>query len=146
MMTPEPPPEPARAVEANAELLPETEAAPPPLPPRPAPGRGGFWTRVPALTRPRIVAAIAVALATDGLQLALGPLGWVGADQILDTVAMLLTMGLLRFHVLLLPTFVVEALPVIDTLPTWTGCVGVVLALRKRAEMGKGGPEPRTTR
>jgi len=35
---------------------------------------------------------------------------------------------------LLLPTFVVEFLPLVDLLPTWTGCVAVVVALRKRQQ------------
>jgi hypothetical protein len=41
---------------------------------------------------------------------------------------------LLGFHPLLLPTFVVEFLPVADMLPTWTGCVALVVALRKRQQ------------
>jgi hypothetical protein len=36
------------------------------------------------------------------------------------------------FHPLLLPTFVLELIPVADLLPTWTGCVAVVIALRRR--------------
>jgi hypothetical protein len=35
---------------------------------------------------------------------------------------------------LLLPTFVLEFLPVADMLPAWTGCVAVVIALRKRQQ------------
>jgi hypothetical protein len=43
-------------------------------------------------------------------------------------------MWILGFHILLLPTFVVELIPVADMLPTWTGCVIAVIALRKRGQ------------
>jgi len=79
-----------------------------------------------------MVFACAVAVVTDLVQLLLGPLGWAFADQALDIVAMVLTSRALGFHPLLLPTFVLEFLPVTDMLPTWTGCVAIVLALRKR--------------
>ena len=88
--------------------------------------------RVPPLRPWRIAAAFAVAIGVDGAQLLLGPLGWWPADQGLDLVAMALMIWLLGFHPLLLPTFVIEFLPVADVLPTWTGCVGLVVALRRR--------------
>jgi hypothetical protein len=86
------------------------------------------------LTRTRVLTAYAVAAAVDVLQILGGPLGWVFVDQALDVVAALLMWRLLGFHPLLLPTFVVEFLPVADLLPTWTGCVAVVVALRKRQQ------------
>ena len=89
---------------------------------------------VPRITPGRMYFALAVALATDGLQMLLGPLGWFLVDEVLDGVAMVLTCGALGFHLLLLPTFLLEMLPVADWLPTWTGCVAMVLMLRKRAE------------
>ena len=49
-----------------------------------------------------------------------------------DVVAMALTVRLLGFHLLLLPTFAVELIPVVDTLPTWTACVAAVIFLRSR--------------
>ena len=49
-------------------------------------------------------------------------------------VTAVLMWRLLGFHPLLLPTFIVEFLPVTDLLPTWTGCVAVVVALRKRQQ------------
>jgi hypothetical protein len=55
-------------------------------------------------------------------------------DQALDAVAAVLMWRLLGFHPLLLPTFVVEFLPLADMLPTWTGCVALVVALRRRQE------------
>ena len=79
-------------------------------------------------------AALAVAVGADGLQLLLGPLGWVFIDQAIDVAAMLLTMWLLGFHILLLPTLVAELVPLVDDLPTWTACAAAVIALRKREQ------------
>jgi len=89
------------------------------------------------LTRSRIRSAYAIAIATDVLQIALGPLGWVGTDEVLDIAAMILTTRLIGFHPLLLPTFAVELVPFIDMLPTWTACVALVVAMKK-----KQGPPP----
>lgn len=82
------------------------------------------------LTIKRIIAAVAFALVADGLQIVFQvvPL----APEIIDVIAMAVTTWLLGFHLLLLPTFAVEFIPVIDMLPTWTGCVLAVIALRKR--------------
>jgi len=88
----------------------------------------------PLLTPLRTRLAYAVAVGTDLLQLGLGPLGWYGADEILDVIATALTWWLLGFHPLLLPTFVIEFLPMTDILPTWTGCVALVVATRKRQQ------------
>jgi hypothetical protein len=84
------------------------------------------------LTRSRVHAAYAVAVATDVLQFVLGPFGWAFSDEILDVLALIATSRLLGFHPLLLPTFVVELFPVIDVLPTWTGCVALVVAMRRK--------------
>jgi hypothetical protein len=83
-------------------------------------------------TQHRVRLAYAVAISTDILQFALGPLGWAFADEILDVIAAFVMWRLLGFHPLLLPTFVIEFLPVSDLLPTWTGCVATVTALRRR--------------
>jgi hypothetical protein len=96
--------------------------------------------QVPTLTRSRITTAYVAAVVTDGLQLLAGPLGWMAFDQALDVAAAVLMWRLLGFHPLLLPTFVVEFLPVTDLLPTWTGCVALVIALRKRQQRSI--PEP----
>jgi len=89
---------------------------------------------VKTLTRSRIGLAFAVAMAADVMQFALGPLGWTFLDEGLDVVAMIAVSLLIGFHPLLLPTFLLEALPLVDMLPTWTACVAVVVALRKRAQ------------
>jgi len=84
------------------------------------------------LTPFRIGLAFAVAIFADGLQLLLGPLGWTFFDEIIDVVAMVFEIALLGFHWLLLPTFAVEFIPVADLLPTWTGCVALVVSMRKK--------------
>jgi len=113
---------------------------------------GGVWTRiqqhlprllqVPRLSSGRIAAAFVVAVVVDGGQLVLGPLGWSLLDEILDVAAMVAISLLLGFHPLLLPTFVIEIFPVADVLPTWTGCVGLVVGLRHRAQLRKDTPPP----
>ena len=90
--------------------------------------------RAKPLTPARIGWAMAIAVIADGIQFMAGPLGWVGFDQAVDVVAMILTSLVLGFHPLLLPTFVVELVPLVDLLPTWTGCVGAVVLLRKRSQ------------
>jgi hypothetical protein len=94
----------------------------------------------PVLTRNRIRLAYAVAIAADALQLLLGPFGWTFADEIIDIIAMILTWRTIGFHPLLLPTFVVEFIPVFDMLPTWTACVALVVSLRKKPQEPKTPP------
>lgn len=90
--------------------------------------------QAPFLTPRRVRLAYLCAVATDALQLLLGPIGWTFADEALDIVAALLLSRFLGFHPLLLPTFALEFLPVADMLPTWTACVALVVALRKREQ------------
>ena len=100
--------------------------------------------QVPQLTPLRMALALLVALAIDGLQFFLGPFGWIFVDQGLDVVGMVLTNWILGFHFLLLPTFIVKLVPVLDELPTWTACVVAVIALRKREQaVAKSPPEIR---
>lgn len=90
--------------------------------------------RAPPLTRPRMVLAMGVAVAADGLQLLLGPFGWEGADQAIDCVAMVLISKIIGFHILFLPTFIIELVPLVEDLPTWTACTAAVIVLRKREQ------------
>ncbi|HET7626434.1 MAG TPA: hypothetical protein VFM25_14340 [Verrucomicrobiae bacterium] len=90
--------------------------------------------RKPALTSRRIRFAYIAAILADGIQLALGPFGWAFADELIDVIAMILTTRLIGFHPLLLPTFIAELVPIVDFLPTWTGCVAVVIAIRRKRE------------
>ena len=94
------------------------------------PARLSRWYEPPKLSRARIVFAFAVAVGTDTAQILTGPLGWVFLDELLDVIAMGLTMAALGFHLLLLPTFLIEMFPVADMLPTWTGCTAAVVMLR----------------
>ena len=89
---------------------------------------------MPKLTRRRIVLALGVAIFADGLQFILGPFGWVFSDQVIDCVAMILISRVIGFHILLLPTFVIELVPVLEDVPTWTACTAAVIALRKREQ------------
>jgi len=90
--------------------------------------------RTPTLTWPRIVLALFVAVAGDGLQWLLGPVGWAFGAQIIDVIVMFLTSWLIGFHWLLLPSFVLELIPLTDEFPTWTACVITVTVLRRREQ------------
>ena len=98
--------------------------------------------RVPRLTPLRMGLAMAVAVVADGVQLLLGGLGWLGLDQLIDGVAMVLVSWIIGFHILLLPTFIIELVPVLEDLPTWTACTAAVIALRKREQQNYPPPAP----
>jgi hypothetical protein len=98
----------------------------------------------PRLTAKRVVLAFAVAVAADAVQLAMVPLGPLAflPHEAIDVVAMALTFWLLGFHILLLPTFVLELVPVLGAVsPTWTACVAAVVALRKREQKNESVPQ-----
>ena len=99
-----------------------------------SPGKLSRLWQVPRLTRTRIISAVVVAVVGDGLQWLLGPVGWAFGDQIIDVIVMLLTSWLIGFHWLLLPSFVLELVPVADEFPTWTACVVAVTVLRRREQ------------
>ena len=94
----------------------------------------------PPLTPSRVRSAYAIAIATDLLQLILGPFGWVFADEILDVVAMIAISRAIGFHVVFLPTFALEFLPLTDMLPTWTGSVALVVGMRRRRQVASPSP------
>jgi hypothetical protein len=98
--------------------------------------------RIPRLTPARIILALAVAVVADGSQFLLGPLGWAFADQAIDGATMIATTAILGFHVLLLPTFALELVPLVQELPTWTACVAAVIVLRKRRQQPPPPPAP----
>jgi len=91
------------------------------------------------ITRKRIILAFAIALATDAIQILLGPLGVFFIDEAMDVVAMVLISWVIGFHPLLLPTFIVELFPVVDMAPTWTVCTAIVVSLRRQR---RDSPEP----
>lgn len=127
-----PPPPPATSVPPPPP--PGAPLSPAPLPPTPAGNSGPWFLRVPLLTPTRIAIACSVAAITDALQFALMPVGWAGVVQALDVIAMIATMLTIGFHPLLLPTVLLEAIPFVDALPTWTACVLVVIALRRKQQ------------
>src|SRR4051812_508726 len=92
------------------------------------------WFDAPVLTPARVRFAYAAAVVIDVVQFALGPLGWTFADQALDLVGMVIMWRTIGFHPLLLPTFALEFVPVAGMLPSWTGCVAIVIARRKRQQ------------
>ena len=89
-----------------------------------------------------MIFALAIAVGADGLQLLLGPLGWAFIDQAIDFVAMILVSWVIGFHILLLPTFIIELVPVLEDLPTWTACTAAVIVLRKREHRPAPPPSP----
>lgn len=101
------------------------------------------------LTRGQVAAAFIIAAGVDLAQLALdagliltvetvvGPIGMEAANVVLDLAAGITLSGLLGFHLVFLPTFVVETIPVLDAVPTWTAAVGYVV-YRRRHELEAG--------
>lgn len=76
------------------------------------------------LTPSRVVLARTVAFAADALQIWLFPLfaGGVaeGADAVLEVVVGVILCAICGLHPAFLPTFIGEALPVVDLFPSWT--------------------------
>jgi hypothetical protein len=100
----------------------------------------GFFS--PRLTGRRAYLALAVAVIADLLQIVAMPVAWTFAQSAIDVVAMLVVLPLIGFHVLLLPTFVIEIVPGAAALPTWTACVLAVIALKKRSQAVASSPPP----
>lgn len=105
----------------------------------------------------RHLAALIVAIVADLLQLpvTLALVGSVasvvgmgaalpaeGIDLAIDAAAALVTIWLLGFHWVLLPTAFLEAMPVIAAAPTWTGCV--LFVIWRRRSQGADGDLTRT--
>jgi type III secretory pathway component EscV len=88
----------------------------------------------------RAAAALAIAVFADLIQLPINALFFTGflavpseiADLVVDTAAAVLITALLGFHWALLPSFVAELFPGLDLIPTWTGCVALVVWQRRR--------------
>ena len=93
------------------------------------------------LTPARIVAAFAIAVFTDLIQIPLSVLTLTGVmaipaeflDFSMDVCACLAESYLLGgFHIALAPTFLVEVIPFADMFPSWTLAVGAVVWIRKQ--------------
>lgn len=96
----------------------------------------------PPLTRNRIIVAYIVAIVADVLEfpitatedLSAGVLfiPAEAADGVLDCIVMGIMTKLLGFHWAFLPSFLIELIPEVDLLPTWVGCVALVVWQRKK--------------
>ncbi len=94
----------------------------------PAPGRGRWRNR-------RHLAALAIAVAADALQIGLLPLFMGGAsapwNDALDLAVGAAMLALLGWHAAFLPAFLSELVPLLDLFPTWTAAAVFVIT-RKR--------------
>lgn len=83
----------------------------------------------------RFRTALMVALAADAIQLAALPAFAPGilspVADLLDVVVAIAMVGLLGWHWAFLPTFLVELVPFVDLVPTWTLAVIIVGRARK---------------
>lgn len=93
------------------------------------------------ISRSRARLALGIALAVDVLQIAIQPTGPLQflIDWPLDLLTAVLMTGLLGFHWAFLPTFLAEAVPWLDVVPTWT--LAVLFVTRTRSEVKEGAPK-----
>jgi len=97
------------------------------------------------ITRASVTVVMVAALIADVLQMpatlamisGIFTLEGVAIDLLIDLFMAGLTTCLLGFHWALLPTCVIEAVPVLEAAPTWTGCVSFV-AWRRRGQLASG--------
>jgi ABC-type xylose transport system permease subunit len=93
-------------------------------------------------TAGRVRAARAVAIAADAVQLFVFPAfvgGWVSpVNDAVDLLVGAILVALVGWHWAFLPSFIVELLPGVDLIPTWTAATW--LATRARASSS---PVPR---
>lgn len=93
------------------------------------------------LTKGRVRVAIAIAVIVDALQIgmqATGPFQLL-LDWPLDLLTAALMTGLVGFHWAFLPTFLAEAVPWFEVVPTWT--LAVIFATRGRSEVAAEAPK-----
>lgn len=93
--------------------------------------------RVPlAPARRRLALPFAAALTMDLIQWVLMPLFLAGAaspwNDALDVLTAAFLVRVLGWHWAFLPTFVVELIPVVDLVPTWTLAVWIATRAPKR--------------
>lgn len=89
----------------------------------------------------RVVAAFAIATFADFIQLPLTALSLTGFltipvelfDIVTDVAVCVFLSALLGgFHWVLAPSFLAEAVPFVDVLPTWTAAVALIVVMRKK--------------
>lgn len=92
------------------------------------------------LSRRRLALAYAVAVAVDALQIgfgaATGGLSML-VDKGLDVLAAGLLWALLGWHWALVPSFVLEFVPVVELAPTWTAAVWFMTRTGQRPSVEK---------
>ncbi len=104
----------------------------------------------PGLTRKRIVLAFSLSVIADIIQFPITAVEGAGfffipgalADFVVDCVVMGAMIKLLGFHWMLLPSLILEAIPGLDLLPTWTACVAYVIWRRKQEQEQRRAPPP----
>jgi len=97
------------------------------------------------LTPRRIWIARGLAVVVDLVQIALPPTAVVPFVDVIDVATAVAMVALVGWHWAFLPTFLAEAVPFVDLVPTWT--LAVVIATRGRADgappaVGVGPPPP----
>ena len=99
----------------------------------PSPGRGRW-------REPRHLAALAIAVAADAVQIGLMPLFMAGAaapwNDLLDIAAGATLLMLLGWHAAFVPAFLGELVPFLDLFPSWTAAV-VFVVVTKHEEAGR---------
>jgi len=96
----------------------------------------------PELTRKRIITAYAVAAVADLLEFPIsaaqfsvvGAFAGEFAAFVVDSIVFAVMTKLLGFHWTFLPSFCIEVIPGLDMLPTWVGCVFLVVRQRKKEQ------------
>ncbi len=96
----------------------------------------------PPLGKARLRAAWILAVVVDALQIGLQASGpfQVLVDWPLDLLTALAMLWLVGFHWAFLPTFLAEAVPWLDVVPTWT--IAVAIATRGRSAAADEVPAP----
>jgi hypothetical protein len=94
----------------------------------------------PTLTPRRIWIARAIAIAVDLSQFALLPAELTPLNNAIDLVTAAVMVALVGWHWAFLPTVLVELVPFVDLVPTWT--LAVAIATRGRAALPPAG-QPR---
>jgi hypothetical protein len=106
-------------------VTPDPIGGDPPAPPRPLEARG----TVPPARAPvtPIRTARLIAIGADLAQLVFFPAfagGWLSPlNNLLDVVVAVIMVRLVGWHFAFLPTFIVELVPGVDLVPTWTAAV-----------------------
>ena len=80
--------------------------------------------------------AYAIAVGADAIQLALFPFFAEGyaspMNDALDVLVAILLLATVGFHWVLLPSIVLEQLPMVDLAPTWTIAVTIICRTKSR--------------